>query len=68
MGYTMFVWEVAELKGITFEEVKERFLVDYTEEDAERFWNSKWADVQNTWMFYSPLYNLFWGARNGRVA
>lgn len=64
----MFVWEVAKLKGITFEQVKERFLVDYTEEDAERFWNSKWADVQDTYLFYTPIYNLFWGARNGNVA
>lgn len=64
----MFVWEVAELKGITFEQVRERFLVDYTEEDAERFWNSKWADVQNTYMFYSPIHNLFWGKKNGKVA
>ena len=64
----MFVWEVAKLKGITFEQVKERFLVDYTEEDAERFWNSKWADVQDTYLFYTPIYNLFWGARNGSVA
>ena len=68
MGYTMLVWEVAELKGITFEQVRERFLVDYTEEDAERFWNSKWADVQNTYMFYTPIHNLFWEARNGNVA
>jgi len=68
MGYTMLVCEVAKLKGITFEQVRERFLVDYTEEDAERFWNSKWADVQNTYMFYTPIYNLFWGARNGIVA
>lgn len=64
----MFVWEVAKLKGITFEQVKERFLVDYTEEDAERFWNSKWADVQDTYLFYTPIHNLFWGARNGNVA
>lgn len=59
--YHMFVWQVAELKGITFEMVNERFMVDYTTEDAERFWNSKWSDVQNTWLFYSPVYNLFWG-------
>lgn len=64
----MFVWEVAQLKGITFEQVRERFLVDYTEEDAERFWNSKWADVQNTYLFYTPIHNLFWEARNGNVA
>ena len=64
----MFVWEIAKLKGITFEQVRERFLVDYTEEDAERFWNSKWADVQNTYLFYTPIHNLFWEARNGNVA
>ena len=64
----MFVWEVAKLKGITFEQVRERFLMDYTEEDAERFWNSKWADVQNTYLFYTPIHNLFWEARNGNVA
>ena len=57
----MYVWQVAELKGITFEQVNQRFMVDYTTEDAERFWNSKWADVQNSWLFYSPVYSLFWG-------
>ena len=59
--YLMFVWQVAELKGITFDMVNERFMVDYTTEDAERFWNSKWSDVQNTWLFYTPIYKLFWG-------
>ena len=57
----MYVWQVAQSKGITFEMVNERFMVDYTTEDAERFWNSKWSDVQDTWLFYSPVYNLFWG-------
>jgi hypothetical protein len=57
----MLVSEVAKLKGITFEVVNERFMVESTTEDAERFWNSKWSDVQNTWLFYSPVYNLFWG-------
>lgn len=57
----MLVSDVAKLKGITFEMVNERFMVDYTTEDAERFWNSKWADVQNTWLFYSPIHKLFWG-------
>lgn len=59
--YHMFVWEVAKRKGITFEMVNQRFMVDYTTEDAERFWNSKWSDVQDTWLFYTPIYNLFWG-------
>ena len=36
----MFVWQVAELKGITFEMVNQVLMVDYTTEDAERFWNS----------------------------
>ena len=57
----MLVSDVAKLKGITFEKVNERFMVDYTTEDAERFWNSKWSDVQNTWLFYTPIHNLFWG-------
>ncbi len=57
----MFVWEVAKLKGISFEQVRQCFLEDYTEEDAERFWNSKWADVQDTWLYYSPVYVLFRG-------
>ena len=57
----MFVWQVAELKGITFEQVNQILMVDYTTEDAERFWNSKWSDVQNTWLFYSPIHKLFWG-------
>ena len=56
----MLVSEVAKLKGITFEMVNERFMVDYTTEDAERFWNSKWSDVQNTWLLYSPIHKLFW--------
>lgn len=64
----MLVCEVAKLKGITFEMVNQCLIVDYTTEDAERFWNSKWADVQNTWMFYTPLYNLFWERKNGNVA
>ena len=55
----MLVCDVAKAKGITFEMVNERFMVDYTTEDAERFWNSKWSDVQNTWLFYSPIHNLF---------
>ena len=57
----MLVSEVAKLKGITFEMVNQILMVDYTTEDAERFWNSKWSDVQNTWLFYSPIYKLFWG-------
>lgn len=57
----MLVSEVAKLKGITFEMVNQRFMVDYTTEDAKRFWDSEWKDVQNTWMFYTPIYNLFWG-------
>ena len=60
----MYVWQVAQLKGITFEMVNQRFMVDYTTEDAERFWNSKWADVQDTWLFYQPLYNLFWNVHS----
>lgn len=59
----MFVWQVAELKGITFEMVNQVLMVDYTTEDAERFWNSKWSDVQNTWLFYKPIYDLFWNRR-----
>lgn len=58
----MFVWEVAKRIGITYEQVRECFLVDYTEEDAERFWNSKWSDVQDTWMYFAPIYQLFKGA------
>ena len=61
----MLVSDVAKLKGITFEMVNQIFMVDYTTEDAERFWNSKWSDVQNTWLFYSPIYNLFWNRRRG---
>ena len=57
----MLVSEVAKLKGITFEMVNQVLMVDYTTEDAERFWNSKWSDVQDTWLFYTPVYNLFWG-------
>lgn len=57
----MLVSDVAKLKGITFEMVNQILMVDYTTEDAERFWNSKWSDVQNTWLFYSPIHNLFWG-------
>jgi hypothetical protein len=64
----MLVWEVAKLKGITFEMVNQCFLDDYSTEDAERFWNSKWEDVQDTWMNYSPIYNLFWRKNNGRIA
>ena len=56
----MFVWEVAKLKGITFEQVNQIFMVDYTTEDAKRFWDSTWAEVQNTWMNYAPIFNLFW--------
>lgn len=56
----MFVWEVAKLKGITFEMVNQVLMVDYTTEDAKRFWDSTWADVQNTWMNYAPIFNLFW--------
>lgn len=56
----MFVWQIAEQKGITFEQVEKCFLEDYTTKDAERFWNSKWEDVQDTWMFYSPICSLFW--------
>jgi hypothetical protein len=56
----MFVWQVAELKGITFEMVNQILMVDYTTEDAKRFWDSTWAEVQNTWMNYAPIYNLFW--------
>lgn len=57
----MLVSDVAKLKGITFEMVNQVLMVDYTTEDAERFWNSKWSDVQNTWLFYTPIYKLFWG-------
>lgn len=57
----MFVWEVAKLKGITFEMVNQVLMVDYTTEDAKRFWDSTWAEVQNTWMNYAPIFNLFWG-------
>lgn len=57
----MLVSEVAKLKGITFEQVNQVLMVDYSTEDAERFWNSKWSDVQNTWLFYTPVYKLFWG-------
>ena len=57
----MFVWEVAKLKGITFEQVNQILMVDYTTEDAKRFWDSEWAEVQNTWLFYSPIHKLFWG-------
>ena len=57
----MLVSDVAKLKGITFEKVNQVLMVDYTTEDAERFWNSKWSDVQNTWLFYTPIYRLFWG-------
>jgi hypothetical protein len=56
----MFVWQVAELKGITFEMVNQILMVDYTTEDAKRFWDSTWAEVQNTWMNYAPIFNLFW--------
>ena len=56
----MLVSEVAKLKGITFEMVNQVLMVDYTTEDAERFWNSKWSDVQNTWLLYSPIHKLFW--------
>lgn len=55
----MFVWEVAKRIGITYEQVRECFLDDYAEEDAERFWNSKWSDVQDTWMYFAPIYQLF---------
>ena len=58
--YHMFVWQVAELKGITFEQVNQILMVDYTTEDAKRFWDSTWAEVQNTWMNYAPIFNLFW--------
>lgn len=58
----MFVKEVAKELGITYEQVRECFLDDYTEEDAERFWNSKWSDVQDTWMYFAPIYQLFKGA------
>lgn len=64
----MPVSEVAKQKGITFEMVNQCMIVDYTTEDALRFWNSEWDKVQDTWMFYSPLYNLFKGAQNGRTA
>lgn len=64
----MFVWEVANLKGITFEMVVQCLVVDYTNEDAERFWNSKWADVQDTWMYYEPLCSLFKEKIYGRIA
>ena len=57
----MFVWQVAELKGITFEQVNQILMVDYTTEDAKRFWDSTWDEVQNTWMNYAPIFNLFWG-------
>ena len=57
----MLVSDVAKLKGITFEMVNQVLMVDYTTEDAERFWNSKWSDVQNTWLLYSPIHKLFWG-------
>ena len=57
----MLVSDVAKLKGITFEMVNQILMVDYTTEDAERFWNSKWSDVQNTWLLYSPIHKLFWG-------
>lgn len=64
----MLVWEVAKLRGITFEMVNQCFLDDYSTEDAERFWNSRWEDVQCTWMNYAPIYNLFWRKNNGRIA
>lgn len=64
----MLVWEVARLRGVSFTEVEQCFLADYSTEDAQRFWDSKWSEVQNTWMFYTPIYNLFWGRRNGNVA
>lgn len=57
----MLVSDVAKLKGITFDMVNQVLMVDYTTEDAERFWNSKRSDVQNTWLFYSPIHKLFWG-------
>ena len=57
----MLVSDVAKLKGITFEKVNRVLMVDYYTEVAERFWNSKWSDVQNTWLFYTPIYKLFWG-------
>lgn len=64
----MFVWEVAERNGITYEQVRQCFLVDYTEEDAGRFWRSRWEDIQSTWLYFSPIYKLFEGAHNGNVA
>lgn len=57
----MLVSDVAKLKEITFEMVNQILMVDYTTEDAKRFWNSKWSDVQITWLFYSPIHNLFLG-------
>ena len=62
----MPVCKVAERKGITFEQVEQCFLEDYTTEDAKRFWNSNWEDVQDTWMFYAPLYKLFWNGYHSR--
>ena len=64
----MLVWEVAHLRGVSFTEVEQCFLADYSTEDAQRFWDSKWSEVQNTWMNYAPIYNLFWRKNNGRVA
>lgn len=58
----MFVKEVAKELGITYEQVRECFLDDYAEEDAEKFWNSEWETVKDTWLFYSPVYKLFKGA------
>lgn len=63
----MLVKEVAKKLGITFEMVNECFVVDYTTEDAERFWNEKWETVKDTWLFYSPVYNLFKGALNEKL-
>lgn len=64
----MLVWEVARLRGVTFTEIEQCFLADYSTEDAQRFWVTEWSEVQNTWLNYSPIYNLFWGRRNGRTA
>lgn len=63
----MFVKEVAKELGITYEQVRECFLDDYAEEDAKRFWNEKWETVKDTWLFYSPVYNLFKGALNEKL-